>query len=296
MSASLTAAIGELLRPQSLRIHYLPGLPAEYYTATAPCLLAQLVEALESSSGGHGGRTGPGARIPVNTDAYDLWMEIASNVHGWAAYLHVDRRAYVGPLGVKRAARPADLREPDWIRRLGPYLRGDVDPAWYTSVPTPGLSLSDAGPSMTRTGPSPSMRSLPASRTVPFATTDIPPLGLLLRAVAAQAVAAGEQQIADRLERKAGVWATRIRTMLAMAHRDERVYPIRGAACPSCDQEAVIEDRGDDGTYRVAALVVWMLPVEGGDPDDLWPYSHCRACGEEGWLDYTTETDPGQAA
>lgn len=64
------------------------------YWVTAPPLLAQLAEARESSSGGHGGRTVPGSRVPLNLDAAELWFEVATSAGTWAAVLGVDRARY----------------------------------------------------------------------------------------------------------------------------------------------------------------------------------------------------------
>jgi hypothetical protein len=282
---TLQAAIGELLRPQQLRVHYLPGLPAEYYTATAPCLLAQLTDALTPSAGS-GGRKGAASRIPVNADAWDLLVEIATNVHGWADHLGVDRKPYRAAPAL--TVRTAGERLPDWQRRLGPYMGrpspldgpGDIPPPRREDLPAAVEPPTPAAP----------LFAVRLDEAGPFAHTGIPPLGHLLRAVAAQAVAANQQAIADRLERKAGQWATRIRTMLAALAADERVYPQRGVPCPACAATAAFEDRGEDGTYRVPALLVWFAADEGADPDDLWLYRHCRACGDEGWVEYTTET------
>jgi hypothetical protein len=280
-AVTLQAAIGELLRPQQLRVHYLPGLPAEYYTATAPCLLAQLADAIGVGSERAGGHGAEGSRALISAEAWDLWAEVHADVHGWAAYLHIDRSPYVGDLSQK--VRLAVDRQPEWTHRLAPYLHADADDAAPATAPPPAkpplfaVNLDDQGP---------------------FAATTIPPLGYLVRAVAAQAVAANEQAIADRLERRAGQWAVRIRALLAASPADERVYPVPGAACPACDAEVVMEERPGDGTYRVPALIVRFLPIEGGDPDDLWPYRQCRAraCGEEGWVEYTTETPADEAA
>lgn len=291
---TLQAAIGELLRPQQLRVHYLPGLPAEFYVATAPCLLAQLVDAVASSSNGQhdGASAGGGARIPIATDAWDLLVEIATNVHGWADHLGVDRKPYRAAPAL--TGRTAAERLPDWQRRLGPYMGrpspldgpGDIPPPRREDVPAAVTPPTPAAP----------LFAVRLDEAGPFAHTGIPPLGHLLRAVAAQAVAANQQAIAERLERKAGQWATRIRTMLAALAADERVYPQRGVACPACEQAVVFEDRGDDGTYRVPAVVAWFAAADGADPDDLWLYRHCRACGDEGWVEYTTETPDADAA
>lgn len=64
------------------------------YTVEAPCLLAQLHDAFTASTGGHGGRTVPGSRMPLNSAALELWTEIAADAAVWAAMLGVDRARY----------------------------------------------------------------------------------------------------------------------------------------------------------------------------------------------------------
>lgn len=87
---SLHRAVGALLSRPQMRIDVGPTS----YSVRAPCLLRQLEESVASSSGGHGGRTSPGTRAPLNQDALDLWTEVLTNVGGWAAVLGLDRARY----------------------------------------------------------------------------------------------------------------------------------------------------------------------------------------------------------
>jgi hypothetical protein len=86
--------VNDLTRRQKIKIEFLPG---RTYTATAPSLLAQLRAAAASSTTGHGGRTIPDSRMPLNADALDLWTGIVYSTHGWANVLRLDRRPYREP-------------------------------------------------------------------------------------------------------------------------------------------------------------------------------------------------------
>ena len=84
-------AVALLVDRPKLRIQATPQVA---YTVEAPCLLAQLHDAFASSSGGHGGRTVPGSRMPLNTAALELWTEIAADAAVWACVLGIDRARY----------------------------------------------------------------------------------------------------------------------------------------------------------------------------------------------------------
>jgi hypothetical protein len=223
--------VAELIRQQSMRVHYLPADPDRWYTARAPCLLTQLEVAVGSSPGSGSGGTSRGTAALVDVNALDLWTEICDNVHGWAHALHVDRAPY-------RDTRP----------RLDPSPAGE--------------------------------------RTVPA-------VGQLLKAVAARAQSLAVDEVTDRITHKTTGWTVRIRTMLAGQEVDDRIRPIRGATCGQCGAATAPEQR-DDGLYHVPAVQVRFMPMEGREPDDLWAYRMCIACGDNGWVDYTTTT--GEAA
>lgn len=254
----LLDAVGELLRPQSMRVHPLadlttdppPGAPAElryqlqqarrlasarFYTVHAPCLLAQLRAAVAGTDVvGANLRGVARSRLPLSADALDLWVWIVTAVHTWANILNVDRH---------------------------PDLPPDPTPA------------------------------------------GIPPVGLVLRAVAAAAIAQHADELADRVAHDAHHWANQIRSMLAGPAVDERLYPIRGAHCSQCGATTASEPRDDGQHYRVPAVQVrvmredqddhghWHLrPADSIDQDGAWLYQMCLACGANGWVPYTTET------
>lgn len=106
-----------------------------------------------------------------------------------------------------------------------------------------------------------------------------PWIGRLLRSCAAQAISTGKPLIADRIEHDARRWTAQITAMLT-GQAEQR--SIRGAACPTCTQRTIIEDRAGDGTYRVPAIILvtrdtlrwlvcqacgWTDPVIGGNPE-----------------------------
>lgn len=80
------AAVAALIRRDSLRPE------GSDRTLHAPCLLAQLAEAVSVGTESMGGRAVPGSRPPVAVDALDLWVEIVYNTHGWAVHLGIERR------------------------------------------------------------------------------------------------------------------------------------------------------------------------------------------------------------
>ena len=98
-------------------------------------------------------------------------------------------------------------------------------------------------------------------------------------------------------------WVHRIQGLLITEVPDRE---IRGAACTHCRSEQVDPDTGtvvmvpttttvierDGERLRVPAIIVRVSPApwNAEDDTDLWVYRMCRACGAEGWLDYTTQT------
>lgn len=245
----LLDAVGELIRQQTLRVHYLTDLlvdpqlgrsrevrhqlttarrqqEARAYTVHAPCLLAQLHTAVYASTSGRGGRTVPASRMPITAAALDLWVEISVDTNGWASALGVNRRPY---------------------RDAEPDARG------------------------------------------------VPAIGQLLRATAAAAIAQHTDELADRIAYRAHGWATTISTMLAGPTADDHIYPIRGATCDTCGATSTVEDR-DGERIRVPAVQIRFLPRDPDqpDPEDRWAYRICIACGDNGWITYTTTT--GEAA
>lgn len=272
----LPAAVHTLTTPQTLRIHY---LPTHHYTAHAPCPLQQLRDAVALGTEHTNRTTATTSRPPIAVDALDLWTEILTAVHTWARHLGIQRTPYRE--GPTRPAHPD--RQPDWMRRLHPYI-APVD--WTTAPhpPAPGTVQATAAPPTTR----PALYVVPVND--PTATFTVPPVGLLLRAAAAEAIATGQQPVADTMTRKATAWADRIATMLGALGR--AVHEIRGMACADCGDTTVLEDRPGDGVYRVPAIEVRLLPRDEDQSDDLWPYRSCRACGSTGWVAYSTSTPP----
>lgn len=122
----LTDAVGELVRHHTMRIHYLPGAPDRHYTVRAPSLLTQLADLIATSNNGRGGRTVPTSRLPLDPTALQLWTDLASNVHGWARELGINRRPYL-------TGRPVDDEAATLLGRLlrataaAATARGDDD-------------------------------------------------------------------------------------------------------------------------------------------------------------------------
>lgn len=291
-------AAGELLRQQALRVHFLPGQPETFYTARAPSLLDQLGDAVASSGGGRGGHTVAGPRLPLDAGALDLWTEMHLSVHGWARQLGVDRRPYLAR-GYDTGWRREPI--PPWMITHARWVRAV---AWDRPIETP-----------TPTQPRPELIAVEPHRA---AVDELPGLGRLLRETVAAAVAPGFEEVARALGRRCWCardiapddcgrcWVHRIKGMLApdMADRE-----LRGAACWECRTEVldprtgtrllapttttIIEQDGE--RYRVPAIVARVALLRGllvdGAEDDLWIYRMCRACGAEGWLDYTTSTE-----
>ncbi len=309
----LLDAVGELLHPQTMRVHPLadltidppPGAPAELryqlqqarriaaaraYTVHAPCLLAQLHTAIGGTDVvGANLRGVARSRLPLAADALDLWVAIVTNTHAWAVELGVDRAPYRTP---DRPAPAGEVRMPDWMRRLWQWSGNAVDDH---GQPVPIAPLPDQ--------PAVPVRRVPLDRDRGNDARTVPPVGQLLRAVAAAAITQHTDLLADRIGHDAHHWAGAIRSMLAGPAVDERLYPIRGAACATCGATSASEPRDDGTTYRVPAIQVrvmrqdqdyhghWHLrPADSIDQDDAWLYQMCLACGANGWVPYTTET------
>jgi len=138
--------------------------------------------------------------------------------------------------------------------------------------------------------------------------------GLLRRVAAA---AADNEPMAHLIRRRAWCgndvtpddcttcWTHRIRGLLTPDLTDRE---LRGASCWACRTRTEQHDPATGNTtevwqpttttmieqdgehYRVPAIVVRVATLHDASPDDLWIYRMCRACGAEGWLDYTTQT------
>ena len=270
MTLDVVDAVGELVKLQSRRIHYLPGDDSPFYTVRAPCLLTQLHQAVRSATGGRGARRSrPGERIPLAADALDLWVEVTASAHAWADSLGVDRRPY-------RAAELAGWRYvervPELTRRLWVWMG---PPGGPVTAPPPGRP--------------PATRRVRPEDDDPLADRAMPPIGRLLRVVAAQCVAVRADEVAGRVAGRAEQWADRIRVMLAGWAPDERIFPLRGVACEGCGARTVVDDADGERLVRPAVEVRFQV-MEGRGEDDLWPYRWCLACGDAGWLPHTSET------
>lgn len=300
----LADAVATLIRQQTMRIHYLPGDPDRAYTVRAPSLLTQLADLTASSTSGAGGRTVPGSRLPIAVDAWQLWSDLTATVHAWAQQLGVNRRPYL-VAETDRQIRAAVEREPDWLRTLRPWLR---PVAWDQP-----LDIPVAGPRLLVDDQAAAGELVALPLESPgFIDPTLPPVGRLLRTAAAAAARPGHDLVADTIGRRAscgqdvapvdcrgGCWAHRIQGLLQAAVEDRAV---RGAACWQCTTldaagvaqptRTVVEQR-PDGPYRVPAIVIRVAVLPDAGPDDLWVYRMCRACGAEGWLDYSTDTGFG---
>ena len=252
MTVHLADAVGELLKAPSMRIHCLPGAPERFYTVRAPSLLDQLADAVANSSGSHA-HTVPGPRLPLSAEAIDLWHQVMTSLHMWARDLGLERRST--PTHILTTLRTVSI--------------------------TPMASPSQ-----------------------------------LLRKLKVAAVRPGAEEIADAIQKRCWCgraelmpsdcgrcWVHRIQGLLITEVPDRE---IRGAACTHCRSEQVDPDTGtvvmvpttttvierDGERLRVPAIIVRVSPApwNAEDDTDLWVYRMCRACGAEGWLDYTTET------
>jgi hypothetical protein len=112
-----------------------------------------------------------------------------------------------------------------------------------------------------------------------------PPIGKLLRAVAHEAERVARQPVADAITTCARRWARLIEEMLA-GQPEQR--GVRGARCPACATEEIMEEREDverwpprngcrtdgKGTFRAPAIVC-IAATEPDEPATLC----CLACG-----------------
>lgn len=99
----------------------------------------------------------------------------------------------------------------------------------------------------------------------------IPPVGRLLRLTTATATGRGLDQVADAIARSANRWRAQIQAML---HGIQEQRGVRGAECPACAADSVVEQR-PDGRYRVPAIVLVQRAVAGNPLCWL----ACLACG-----------------
>lgn len=141
--------------------------------------------------------------------------------------------------------------------------------------------------------------------------------GAVLRRLAAAVVKPGQEAMAATLRRRCWCgkssiapddcgrcWVHKIEAMMTPQFADRE---LRGVGCWECRTETLdprngtrywaptttvlIEQSGE--RVRVPAIVVRvavMPGLEAATADDLWIYRMCRACGAEGWLDYTTSS------
>lgn len=135
-------AVGELIKSQRLRIDVTATVS---YTVKAPCLLAQLHEAIGLGSEG-GSRSALGSRPNIAVDALDLWLWIVTDTHTWADALGVARRdprdghaiPWIGRLLRSCAATALSTGQPEmtdrigrnadtWARRIVGMLTGQVE-------------------------------------------------------------------------------------------------------------------------------------------------------------------------
>jgi hypothetical protein len=171
------------------------------YTATAPCLLAQLAEAIEYRDDRNGTRSIPGSRAPLDLTALDLWLEISIAVRGWATHLGINQTGYI--------AQPHE---------------------------STGLTL--------------------------------PPVGKLLRAVAAEATGRALQDAVDALTRSCRSWTDRIIGLFAPSEGQHAIY---GAKCPDCGATTVTTPR-DGENIQTPAI------VRAPDREKPLVWYICQAC------------------
>lgn len=134
--------VGELIKAQRMRIE----ITAEVgYTVTAPCLLAQLAEAVEMG-GESGGRGVPGSRPTIAVEALDLWVRIVTSTHAWADACGLSRRdstpdsptPWIGRLLRSATATAASTGKQEmvdrittsaraWVREIRALLTGEVE-------------------------------------------------------------------------------------------------------------------------------------------------------------------------
>jgi hypothetical protein len=209
-------AVGELIRTRDELIQTDDGRTTRIH---GPCLLALLITHLHASTRGNGAGGKGAGTMPLNTQAWDLLVEIRHNTYSWADLLGVDATRYAAE-DTPRAGKP---------------------------------------------------------------TT--PPIGKLLRAVAAVASTTARDEVANAITRCAHRWAKQIEEIVDQ-QRERR--GIRGGACPNCAATEVTEERDDvdrwpprdgcrtdgKGTFRTPALV---LVAPGLDEPEATLV--CNACG-----------------
>lgn len=98
----LTDLVAGLTRTEKMRV----SVGYQGYTAVAPCLLAQLAEAIEYRDDRNGTRSIPGSRPPLDMTALDLWVEICSNLRQWAQFLDVQRPVSLKPSDNRPVGKP----------------------------------------------------------------------------------------------------------------------------------------------------------------------------------------------
>lgn len=261
-------AVAALTRQQKTTIHITPHVS---YRVTAPCLLAQLAAELgvSSTTTGAGGGVAR-SKMLVAPEAWDLWQEIQHNTHSWAAALDIDRRPYLPTPAPQRPARD-------------PVARPTPAPWWATIDPEAAAQLDpDRIPAPARP---------PAPRLVavrPETEPDLPPIGRLLRLVTATATSKGLDEMADTIHRCAVRWTRQIEALL-QGRVEQR--GVRGATCPHCAADTVLDER-DDGRYRIPAVVLVDREIAG----ERLQWLTCLACGwSRGLADLADLTTAGAA-
>jgi hypothetical protein len=194
------------------------------YPVTAPCRLAQLADAVGSSTGSGSGSNSSGSPALVSAEALDLWTEIVTATAAWAVAVGVDRSRYLRP-AVRAAAVPGVRRE----------LPGAYDP-----------QARHRGPARTVLVMTPDDPRL-------WSDTGTPPAGRLLRVTAAEADRLGYGAMVSTIARDAVKWAGRIDGLFRQ--QTIELVPVRGVACPDCGTASIVEER-DGEHYRSPALVL----------------------------------------
>lgn len=237
------AALGELLAvrrqrqvvsaPRLVDLVRLPGAsvavidadePVIEYRVTAPCRLAQLADAVGSSTGSGSGSNSSGSPALVSAEALDLWTEIVTATAAWAVAVGVDRRPYLRP-AVRASAVSGVRRE----------LPGAYDPeAWHRG---PARAV------LVRTVDDPRL----------WSDTGTPPAGRLLRVTAAEAGRRGYDAMVATIGRDSLKWAGRIDGLFRQ--QTIELIPVRGVRCPDCLADSIVEER-DGEHYRSPALVL----------------------------------------
>lgn len=120
-------------------------------------------------------------------------------------------------------------------------------------------------------------------------TEYVPPLGLLLRSVAATAASRPDRVLlAEAVERNCKTWAGRIERMLTP--NPEADHDLPRVPCPRCgttwvvpvpepDEDRVVWEAAEDMPYENRLPAVWVEKGETGVIRCLW----CRFCAEYVW-------------